>query len=111
MCVSLVNPSLIVVGGSLAQSGEHLIAGIREMVYSRSTPLATQHLNITQSETGPEAGVVGASILAIEYALAPQRVSDLAATLHPGGRQNTDRQKVERVVPASQPSLRDSVAS
>ncbi|GAA4028611.1 ROK family protein [Arthrobacter methylotrophus] len=111
MCVSLVNPSLIVVGGSLAQSGEHLIAGIREMVYSRSTPLATQHLNITQSETGPEAGVVGASILAIEYALAPQRVSGLAATLHPGGRQNTDRQKVERVVPASQPSLRDSVAS
>jgi predicted NBD/HSP70 family sugar kinase len=78
MCVSLFNPSLIVVGGSLAQSGEHLIAGIREMVYTRSTPLATQHLNITQSEAGPEAGIVGASILAIEYALAPQRVNDLA---------------------------------
>ncbi|MFP3462584.1 ROK family transcriptional regulator [Arthrobacter globiformis] len=81
MCVSLINPSLIVVGGSLAQSGEHLIAGIREMVYTRSTPLATQHLNITQSETGAEAGVVGASILAIEYALAPQRVRHLAASV------------------------------
>ena len=81
MCVSLINPSLIVVGGSLAQSGEHLIAGIREMVYTRSTPLATQHLNITQSETGAEAGVVGASILAIDYALAPQRVRHLAATV------------------------------
>lgn len=84
MCVSLINPSLIVVGGSLAQSGEHLIAGIRETVYARSTPLATQHLNITQSETGPEAGVVGASILAIEYALAPHRVNHLAARLNSG---------------------------
>lgn len=78
MCVSLINPSLIVVGGSLAQSGEDLIAGIRETVYSRSTPLATQHLTITRSETGPEAGVVGAGILAIEHVLAPQRVNDLA---------------------------------
>ena len=81
MCVSFINPSLIVVGGSLAQSGEHLIAGIRETVYARSTPLATQHLNITQSETGPEAGVVGASILAVEHALAAHRVNDLATML------------------------------
>jgi predicted NBD/HSP70 family sugar kinase len=110
MCVSLINPSLIVVGGSLAQSGEHLIAGIRETVYARSTPLATQHLNITQSETGPEAGVVGASILAVEYALAPQRVNDLATTLHSGGHQNTeDLQKEEHIVQTSQP-LRDTVA-
>jgi hypothetical protein len=111
MCVSLINPSLIVVGGSLAQSGEHLIAGIRETVYARSTPLATQHLNITQSETGPEAGVVGASILAVEHALAPERVNDLATTLHPDVPQNTDLQKMERVVQASQPSPRDPVAS
>ncbi len=81
MCVSFINPSLIVVGGSLAQSGEHLIAGIRETVYSRSTPLATQRLNITQSETGPKAGVVGASILAVEYVLAPYRFNDLATRL------------------------------
>ena len=98
MCVSLINPSLIVVGGSLAQSGEHLIAGIRETVYARSTPLATQHLNITQSETGPEAGVVGASILAIEYALAPQRVNEFVTRLHPTGHQNTaELQNVERI--------------
>lgn len=110
MCVSLINPSLIVVGGSLAQSGEHLIAGIRETVYARSTPLATQHLNITQSETGPEAGVVGASILAIEHALAPQRINDLSTTLHSGRHQNTDDlQKVEHVAQTSRP-LRDAVA-
>jgi len=81
MCVSFINPSLIVVGGSLAQSGEHLIAGIRETVYARSTPLATQRLNITQSETGPKAGVVGAGILAVEHVLAPHRFNDLATRL------------------------------
>jgi predicted NBD/HSP70 family sugar kinase len=110
MCVSFINPSLIVVGGSLAQSGEHLIAGIRETVYARSTPLATQHLNITQSETGPEAGVVGASILAVEYALAPHRVNDLATRLHAAGPEDTrGLQKVDQVAQTSQ-QLRDTVA-
>jgi predicted NBD/HSP70 family sugar kinase len=110
MCVSLINPALIVVGGSLSQSGEHLLAGIRETVYARSTPLATQHLNITQSETGPEAGVIGASILAVEYALAPHRVNDLATRLLAAGREDSHSpQKVEQVAQTSQ-QLRDTVA-
>src|SRR5690606_24164766 len=56
-CVSLLNPSVIVVGGMLAESGEHLLAGIREVVYRRSLPLATQHLRIVASQTGSRAGV------------------------------------------------------
>ncbi len=58
-CVSLINPSVIVIGGSLAQAGEHLIAGVREVVYTRSMPLATEHLQITQSKAGPDAAVLG----------------------------------------------------
>ncbi|WP_310205267.1 ROK family protein [Paenarthrobacter nitroguajacolicus] len=100
MCVSFINPSLIVVGGSLAQSGEHLMAGIRETVYARSTPLATQHLNITQSATGPEAGVVGASILAVEHVLSPHRVNQLAARLLAGGHEHVNRQEEEPTPPA-----------
>ncbi|MFI8633766.1 ROK family protein [Microbacterium sp. NPDC077663] len=68
-CVSLVNPSVIAIGGSMARVGEHLIAGVREVVYARSAPLATAHLSIVQSATGAEAGVLGASILAVEHAL------------------------------------------
>ena len=56
-------------GGSMARVGEHLIAGVREVVYSRSAPLATAHLSIVQSATGAEAGVLGASILAVEHTL------------------------------------------
>ncbi len=68
-CVSLVNPSVIAIGGSMARVGEHLIAGVREVVYARSTPLATAHLSIVQSVTGAQAGVLGASMLAVEHAL------------------------------------------
>jgi predicted NBD/HSP70 family sugar kinase len=73
-CVSLINPSAIVIGGALAQAGEHLIAGVREVVYTRSMPLATEHLQITQSRVGADAGVLGACMLAIHHALSPDRV-------------------------------------
>ena len=70
--VSLLNPSVISIGGSMARVGEHLIAGIREVVYTRSTPLATEHLAIVQSPAAEKSAVIGASILAAEYALSPE---------------------------------------
>jgi predicted NBD/HSP70 family sugar kinase len=70
-CVSLVNPSVIVIGGSLSRAGENLLAGVREAVYGRSTPLATGSLSIVQSSSGSEAGIIGASVLAIEHLLSP----------------------------------------
>lgn len=73
-CVSLLNPSVIVVGGSLAQVGEHLLAGIREVVYQRSLPLATKHLRIIASTAGSHAGTLGAVALATEFALSPRAV-------------------------------------
>jgi predicted NBD/HSP70 family sugar kinase len=74
-CVSLVNPSVIAIGGSMARVGEHLIAGVREVVYTRSTPLATEHLSIVQSITAERAGVLGASVLAVEHALSPEALA------------------------------------
>ncbi len=73
-CVSLLNPSVIAIGGIMAGAGEHLLAGIREIVYQRSLPLATQHLRIVGSVTGPDAGVIGASVMAIDHVLAPEAV-------------------------------------
>lgn len=68
-CVNLLNPSLVVVGGGLSQVGEQLLAGVREVVYQRSTPLATQHLTITQSRSGETGGVIGAAIMVIQATL------------------------------------------
>jgi predicted NBD/HSP70 family sugar kinase len=78
-CVSLVNPSVIAMGGSMARAGEHLIAGVREVVYTRSMPLATEHLQIVQSAAGENAAVLGASMLAIHHALSPEGIDALAA--------------------------------
>jgi predicted NBD/HSP70 family sugar kinase len=72
--VSLLNPSVIVIGGSLAAAGDPLLAGVREVVYRRSLPLATAHLRIVQSSAGDLAGVVGAAVLAIDEVLAPDAV-------------------------------------
>jgi predicted NBD/HSP70 family sugar kinase len=69
--VNLLNPSVIVVGGGLSQVGEQLLAGIREVVYQRSTPLATQHLAVVPSRVGALGGVLGAAILVIAHVLDP----------------------------------------
>jgi predicted NBD/HSP70 family sugar kinase len=80
-CVSLINPSVIVIGGSMARAGEQLIAGMREVVYTRSMPLATQHLQIVPSSAGANAAVLGASMLAIHHALSPARVDAMVLEL------------------------------
>lgn len=69
--VNLLNPSLIVVGGDLAGAGEQLVAGIREVIYKRSTALATHVLEIRPSTLGDHAGVVGAAAMALDRILDP----------------------------------------
>ena len=80
-CVSVLNPSVIAIGGSLALAGEHLLAGVREVVYSRSMPLATEHLTIAQSRAGNDAGIIGASVIAIEYALSIESIDSMTSAL------------------------------
>lgn len=75
--VSLLNPSVIAVGGILAQAHEQLIAGIRESVYAKSLPLATQNLLITASLAGPRAGIIGASTLVCDQILSPAAIEAL----------------------------------
>ena len=69
--VNLLNPSVIVIGGSLGQTGEHLMAGVREVVYRRSLPLATTHLRIATSIAGDKAAIFGASQLVTQHVLSP----------------------------------------
>jgi predicted NBD/HSP70 family sugar kinase len=76
-CVSMLNPSVIVIGGNLADAGENLLAGIREVVYRRSLPLATQHLRIVASRTRGRAGILGASAMAADHVLSPAAIEAL----------------------------------
>ncbi|MEU5667745.1 ROK family transcriptional regulator [Streptomyces longwoodensis] len=72
--VNFFNPGAIVIGGALSDAGEHLLAGVREVIYSRSLPLVTQHLNIRVRQTGDRAGVVGASLMVIDHVLSPAAI-------------------------------------
>jgi len=67
--VSVLNPNLIVLGGTLAQADEHLMAGIRELVNQRCLPLATRRLEIVKARTGDRAGTLGAAQLVIDEQL------------------------------------------
>ncbi len=71
-CVNFFNPAVIVIGGDLGHVHEQLLAGIREVTFQRSLPLATQHLSTVPARLGDRAGIIGAAIMAIEHALAPE---------------------------------------
>ncbi|TPW26863.1 ROK family transcriptional regulator [Martelella alba] len=74
--VSLLNPSLIVVGGTLAQAHDFLLSGVRELVYQRCLPLATHDLKIVLSETVVDSALSGAAYLVLENIFAPGKTVD-----------------------------------
>ncbi|MGA7730762.1 MAG: ROK family transcriptional regulator [Chloroflexia bacterium] len=65
--VNFFNPSVIFVGGGVANIGNQLLASIRQAVLSRSTALATRDLVISYSRTGSDVGVIGAVHLALDH--------------------------------------------
>ncbi|WP_433179741.1 ROK family protein [Actinoallomurus sp. CA-150999] len=75
--VNLFNPRVIAIGGQLAHTDEQLFAGIREVVYRRSLPLATRNLQIVRSELDPSAGILGLAELLVDGIYTPQRVQEL----------------------------------
>lgn len=79
--VSLLNPSVIVVGGLMVEGGESLLAGVREVVYGRSLPLATGSLRIVASRTGEHAGVLGAAAMVLQHVLSPDEVEARVSAL------------------------------
>ena len=64
--VNFFNPSLIVIGGGVANAPDLFLAAIRETVYRRSLPLATRELQIQRSSLGGLAGVIGASAMVVD---------------------------------------------
>jgi len=73
-CVNFFNPGAIVIGGDISEAHQQLLAGVREVIFQRSLPLATGDLRIVPSRLGDRAGAIGAAIMVIEHVLAPEAV-------------------------------------
>jgi predicted NBD/HSP70 family sugar kinase len=73
-CVNFFNPAVIVIGGDIAVAHEQLLAGVREVTFRRSLPLATRDLRTVPSRLGDRAGVHGAATMVLEHVLAPEAI-------------------------------------
>jgi predicted NBD/HSP70 family sugar kinase len=73
--VNMLNPSLIIIGGSLTAAGDHLMLGIRESVYQYSLPLATRDLRLVTAQGDDRCGAIGMAHLVITTSLQPAQVN------------------------------------
>jgi predicted NBD/HSP70 family sugar kinase len=75
--VNFFNPGFVVVGGALS-GAQPLLAALRGVIYERCLPLATQSLEIDTAATGPNAGVIGAGLLALQHILSNPSTEETA---------------------------------
>ena len=75
--VSILNPGLVVVGGTLARGGDFLLSGIRELVYQRCLPLATRELKIVLAPQQADIALFGTGQLVVDNVFSPAGASYL----------------------------------
>jgi len=80
-CIAILNPRLIVLGGELAIASESLIAGVRQMVFTRTLPLAGQDLEVVTARSGHLGGAIGAAHLVLERVFEPDALNEQLAGL------------------------------
>lgn len=59
--VSLINPEIVILGGSIGRQGDLLVDGIRTVVAEWAQPVAARSVVITSSQLGKDAGLYGAA--------------------------------------------------
>ncbi len=64
--VHLMNPSMIILGGQVAQAGELLIVPLQARIRDLCLPAASEDLRVIQGRLGTEANIVGAVTLALQ---------------------------------------------
>jgi glucokinase-like ROK family protein len=84
--VNFFNPSLVVVGGGVANSGDQLLATIRQSVYGRSLPLATRELLVRRSSLAGRSGVIGAASMVVDQLFARETLGRWIPSGSPAGR-------------------------
>mgnify|MGYP000853100483 CR=1 FL=1 len=82
--VNLLNPSIIVLGGSVGRSLDLYLATVRRAVLNRSLPLATRSLQIVTSPLGDKAGLIGAAYTVLDELFSPAILATWIGMGRPG---------------------------
>ncbi len=64
--VNVFNPELVVVGGGFGAAGDLLLDPVRAVVAEQALPTAREGVRIVPAELGPDAGLVGAGLVAFD---------------------------------------------
>ncbi|WP_308163405.1 ROK family protein [Nocardia alni] len=75
--VNLLNPAMIIVRGDLSHAFEPLAAGLRELVYQRSSAVATRSLRVEPGAPDAPSGVAACAAMILDEVLAPTAVNAL----------------------------------
>jgi glucokinase-like ROK family protein len=92
--VNFYNPTLIVLGGGVANAGDLLLASIRQTIYSRSLPLATRDLRISRSMLGDKGGLYGAAFAVLDELFSRRHLPQWIADGSPASRPEISRDDV-----------------
>lgn len=68
--INILNPAVVVIGGSIARTGDRFLAPVRESIYRRSLPLATRDLRIVPASLGRQQELIGGASLVSSRLLA-----------------------------------------
>mgnify|MGYP006190520117 CR=1 FL=1 len=79
--VALLNPTVVVIGGDLALTREHLLVGVRERLYERTVSALTSSLAVVESRLG--GGPARLTIGAAEDLVPPARDRIVGAGAEP----------------------------
>jgi glucokinase len=64
--VNILNPEMVIIGGSVASMGDILLEPVRQVVKEKAFPLLSQAVKIVPARLGNDAGIFGAAIFALE---------------------------------------------
>ena len=79
--VNLINPSLILVGGSVARAGDLLLDPIRRTIAARSFSVAWAHITVRAGDLGGNATALGGVAMVADAAFRIPTISGLTPSL------------------------------
>ncbi|MEJ1935636.1 ROK family protein, partial [Nostoc sp. NIES-2111] len=113
--VNLLNPALVVLGGSVAQTGDILLAAVRESIYRLSHPKATRERRIRRPRRGGTAGLFGAGRLVADALFAadflPEWIALGTPRRRPSVQARIEASRAARRRPPSLPGAGQAAAS